>query len=219
MSYFQSLRFKLMLMAVLTGVSVSIVCIWLSVYITNRVKDMAAEMYVGAAADIDSSLIQAMQGVTLDTSWTTSLWLIVWITAFAIIAVPVTICISRIIKPLQATAKYADKLAEGDVYFDVIHDRSDELGVLQGSFQKLVKAQQGQAETIRRIAEGDLTAKVDLLSEKDVIGLSLQKMIDSLNKMFAEVNASAVQVSVGAKQIADGAQSLANGSNEQTISI
>jgi len=219
MNYFQSLRFKLMLMAVLTGVSVSIVCIWVSVYITNRVKEMAAEAYLGAVADADSGLIQALQSVTLDTSWTASLWLIVWITAFAFIAIPVTICISRIIKPLQATAKYADNLAEGDVYFDVIHDRSDELGVLQASFQKLVAAEQEKTETIRRIAEGDLTAKVSLLSEKDVIGLSLQKMITSLNKMFAEVNASAVQVSAGAKQIADGAQSLAHGSNEQAISI
>jgi methyl-accepting chemotaxis protein len=219
MSYFQSLRFKLMLLAVLTGVSVSIVCIGFSTIVTNRIKNMAAEAYLGAAAGADGNLVQALQNITLDTSWATGLWVIVWITTFAALYIPVTISISRIIKPLKTIAKYADYLSEGNVYFEVKKDRNDEIGVIQESFQKLVISQQDQAKMMRQIAEGDLTAKVALLSDKDVIGLSLQKMVDSLNSMFTEINSSAVQVSTGAKQNADGAQSLAHGSNEQAISI
>ena len=75
------------------------------------------------------------------------------------------------------------------------------------------------SEALETVAGNDLTVKLDLLSEKDTMGISLQKMLENLNDMFEEINSSAVQVSTGSKQIADGAQMLAQGSTEQAASI
>ena len=69
------------------------------------------------------------------------------------------------------------------------------------------------------VASGDLTSDITLLSDKDVMGLSLQKMVDNLNEMFGEINSATGQVSIGSKQVADGAQSLAQGSTEQAASV
>ena len=75
------------------------------------------------------------------------------------------------------------------------------------------------SDTLEKIADGDLTTEISLLSENDVMGSSLQKMISRLNEIFREISASTEQVSSGSKQIADGAQSLAQGSTEQAASI
>ena len=219
MSYFKSLRFRLMLLAVSTGIAVSFICIAASFIITNRVKNLAAIAYLNAVSGAGSDIIQTVQNVKVNTSWMAGLWLVIWLATLALLYAPITISIIRIIKPLRITTQYANSLAEGDVYIEVIKNRTDELGLLQESFQKLVSAEQRQAEVIRLISEGDLTVDADLLSEKDVIGHSLQKMIANLNKMFKEISISTDQVSTGARQIAEGAGALAHGATEQAASI
>ena len=219
MSYFKSLRFKLMLLAVITGTAVSFACIAVSVVMSFRIRDMAASAYLGAVAGADSAIVQAVQNIKVDLSWLVWVWVIAWVVIFGCLFVPVTISIKRIISPIRTAASYADELAEGNVYIEVIKNRSDEIGVLQESFQKLVGSINRQSELIQKISDGDLTAEVTLLSEKDVMSLALQKMVDNLGNMFGNINTSADQVSTGAKQIADGAQSLAEGAMEQSALI
>jgi len=75
------------------------------------------------------------------------------------------------------------------------------------------------AQELEGLADGDLTVEVEILSENDVLGVSLYKMEDSLSHMFEEIKASTSQVSAGSRQVADGAQALAQGSTEQAASI
>ena len=208
-----------MLLAVITGTAVSFACIAFSVFMAYHVKEIAANAYLSIAAGADSGLMQAFNNVNVDLSWMAWQWVIVWLVIFACLFFPVTLSIKKIITPLRAVANYADSLAKGDVYIEVVKNRQDEIGLIQENFHKLVEANRRQAEVIRRISEGDLTAEAAIMSEKDVIGLSLTKMINSLNTLFAEIDASATQVSSGAKQIADGAQSLAQGATEQAASV
>lgn len=72
---------------------------------------------------------------------------------------------------------------------------------------------------LKAVADGDLTAEIDLLSDRDTMGISLQKMVSGLNELFKEINTSSVQVSSGSKQISDGAQVLAQGSSEQAAAV
>ena len=219
MSYFKSLRFKLMLLAVLTGVVISFVCIGISIYIAYRVRDMAAIAYIEAAAGADSSIIQAMNSVSVNLNWMVLLWVVAWLAMLACLFIPVTTSIKKIIIPLRTVAKNANDLADGDVYIEVEKNRSDEIGLLQDSFHRLTESIRRQAELIRSIADGDITVDATLSSEKDVIGLSLQKMTGNLNSMFGSINTTADQVSAGSKQLSEGAQSLAQGSTEQAASV
>ena len=97
--------------------------------------------------------------------------------------------------------------------------RKDEIGQLIGSAAAFVGRITEVSQTLEKVASGDLTAELAPQSQKDTLGLSMQKMTDNLNHMFGEINSSSVQVTAGAKQVADGAQALAQGSTQQAASI
>jgi len=75
------------------------------------------------------------------------------------------------------------------------------------------------AKELEAVANGDLTVDVEVLSEDDVLGQSLQNTVINLNFMFGEISSAAAQVTAGAGQIAEGAQTLAQGSTEQAASV
>ncbi|MDR0248159.1 MAG: methyl-accepting chemotaxis protein [Oscillospiraceae bacterium] len=95
----------------------------------------------------------------------------------------------------------------------------DEIGQTIAASASFIKHISDVAQTLERVADGDLTVEVPLLSEHDVIGASLQKTIDGLSAMFSEINASCAQVNTGASQVAEGSQSLAQGSTEQAAAV
>ncbi len=57
---------------------------------------------------------------------------------------------------------------------------NDEIGVLADSMNKMIIFLHEYAEATQRIAEGDLTTKVNTLSDDDEIGIALNKMITNL---------------------------------------
>ena len=95
----------------------------------------------------------------------------------------------------------------------------DEIGQTIGNAANFVKHVSNISDELENVASGDLTSEMELQSDKDKMGLSLRRMIDSLNQIFGDINASSGQVSSGSKQVADGAQSLAQGSTQQAASI
>jgi len=96
---------------------------------------------------------------------------------------------------------------------------SDEIGQAISGSAAFVNHVTHIAEELKDLADGDLTVDVEVLSENDILGVSLHKMEDSLNNMFEEINASSIQVSTGSKQVAEGAQALAQGATQQAASI
>ncbi|MDR0294110.1 MAG: methyl-accepting chemotaxis protein, partial [Oscillospiraceae bacterium] len=95
----------------------------------------------------------------------------------------------------------------------------DEIGNLTAGIVAFVSRVTDIAKELETVAGGDLTSDIKPLSNSDVMGNSLQKMVGNLNNMFGEINNSTSQVSAGAKQVADGSQALAQGSTEQAASV
>ncbi|MCL2109266.1 MAG: methyl-accepting chemotaxis protein [Oscillospiraceae bacterium] len=95
----------------------------------------------------------------------------------------------------------------------------DDMGHLIAASAEFVRHVSEVGRVLETVADGDLTQEIVLLSDKDTIGFSLQKMRDNLNRMFREIYTSAAQVSSGSKQIADGSQELAQGSNLQAAAV
>ena len=95
----------------------------------------------------------------------------------------------------------------------------NEIGVVARAAGSLIQHLMSIENSIEGISNGDLSVTVEILSEKDVIGNSLAKMVSHLNDMFEGISSSGVQVAAGSKQIADGAQALAQGATEQAVSI
>lgn len=81
-------------------------------------------------------------------------------------------------------------------------------------------------DKLGRISSGDLTVDIDVISEKDSLGLAITKMVNGLNTMFVGIRKAANFVTLGTEQIAkgtehisQGAQDLASGSTEQSASV
>ncbi|MDR1692274.1 MAG: MCP four helix bundle domain-containing protein, partial [Oscillospiraceae bacterium] len=155
--------------------------------------------------------------------------IIVVLVIAVVIAMILAFYISGLIsKPLRALSDFMKKAGStGDISMTQEDaDTSMNYGQIRDEIGETIKNTSSfllhithMSDMLRKIANGDLTPDIKLLSENDTIGTSLKTMLDSLNNMFGEIHNSTNQVSTGAKQIADGSQALAQGSTEQAASV
>ncbi|MCL2045634.1 MAG: methyl-accepting chemotaxis protein [Oscillospiraceae bacterium] len=159
-----------------------------------------------------------------------ALYRVVVVTIIALAAsVFLSIYISGLIsKPLTTLTAFMEKASStGDLIFDEtdlaqIDEMSkarDETGRMISACTAFINRVTDISRVLEIIAQGDLTPDVSLLSDKDTMGHSLEKMIDELNGMFHKINATTDQVATGSRQIANGAQALAQGSTQQASAI
>ncbi len=66
-----------------------------------------------------------------------------------------------------------------------------------------------------KISEGDLTVQAKALSEKDVLGQALVKMLENLRETMSEVTAASANVATGSEEMSSTAQQLSQGATEQ----
>jgi len=102
------------------------------------------------------------------------------------LAIALAIFISRAIcVPINKLKVIAEQLAIGDI--DVVVDTSgqDEVGDMSRSMKEMVNTIRASADCATLIAEGDLSAKVEIKSEKDIMGHSMQRMIANLSENAA----------------------------------
>jgi methyl-accepting chemotaxis protein len=165
-----------------------------------------------------------------DKLFSTMLILIIIVLVVAIVVAMIfSTYISGIIsKPLIALTGFMKKASTtGDLVFsrdeqNTIREYSlirDEIGQCITATAAFVEHINSVSESLQKLADGDLTVKMNVLSDKDTIGVSMKATIDNLNNMFSEINTASSQVTMGASQIADGAQSLASGSTQQAATL
>ena len=157
---------------------------------------------------------------------------IIMFVIFVLVGVAIFIVVSvttgRIVNPLMFLTAFMKKAAvTGDITLSD-EDRhtirkyseiKDEIGECIDSTSQYILHIHDVEKSLRSVSEGDLTAELELLSEHDVVAVSLKTMTERLNRMFGEINVSANQVSSGSKQVADGSQTMARGATEQSASI
>jgi len=160
--------------------------------------------------------------------FTVSLIIIISV-AMVIIAVLTALLMANLVsKPIITLSTFFRKAGStGDITItgeEEKHLRSfmqteDEMGQMMKDSSAFIDHIVHMSQTLDIVARGDLTVNTEVLSEADIIGVSLNKMVDNLNILFAAINTSSEQVTFGTKQIAEGAQQLAIGSTEQAEAI
>ncbi len=83
-----------------------------------------------------------------------------------------------ITKPLNLTVNAATRIASGDLEVDLsaTEKRRDELGILLQAFGKMVATLRDVSVRADEISKGDYSIKIAPRSEKDILGVSLQRM-------------------------------------------
>ncbi len=181
-----------------------------------------------ATADIEAAMTTQINA-TSDTA-TLALWAALILAGVSlIIGIVLALYISKLIsKPLIVLTAFMKKASEsGDItlraedqaVITAMGKARDEIGQTISATAAFIQNMIDVSQTLQAIAGRDLTISPKVLSDQDVMGVSLRDMLSNLNNMFGEINNSTAQVSTGAKQIADGSQALAQGSTEQAASV
>ena len=142
------------------------------------------------------------------------------IIAGVIFAVILGAVIAKIISgPVNKMVEAADKLTLGDVDVNIDVNSKDEIGKLAESLKAMIVNIRAQAKAAERIATGDLTVKVAVRSEKDLLGQKLYELVEKNNEVLSNISIASEQVAAGSKQVSDSSIALSQGATEQASSI
>ncbi len=196
----------------------------------NNMTDMANK--TDAAFDTLSAHITEVSVRQMSNDQITAWALIGTVAAVIVFALVTAILLGNrisgmIAQPMEVFAAFAKILAVGDVDVGkvttdkdrMLAKRKDEIGTLASSFDRVIESTTLMAQQTSRIAGGDLTVEVTVRSQEDVLGQSLQQLVEKMHDMVAEIAASANQVDAGAKQVADSSVALSQGATEQASSV
>lgn len=117
-----------------------------------------------------------------------------------------------------------DKLAEGDLaYFNsdlVIPPGSkDGVTLLAYSFFRLLAYTREIVKNTKQVAAGDLTTKIHVTSEKDMLGKALTELVSNTHQAVSAISVTADQVSSGANMVSNSSLELSQGATAQASSI
>ncbi|GLI39770.1 HAMP domain-containing protein [Geobacter hydrogenophilus] len=106
-----------------------------------------------------------------------------------IIGTLISIFITKsITAPLARAMDVSNRLAEGDLSVEIDVDRTDETGRLLASMKNMVESMRILAAAAEKVAEGDLSVKVEARSEQDILARNLARMLDTLNSLQKETD-------------------------------
>jgi len=148
--------------------------------VQNEIKSTMAQKIKLADERSTQNTKEANSSVTL---------MLIFLVGGVLASIFLGVFISRIISnPIKTVSEIAEKVAKGDVDVHIVQKSTDEIGNLVGVFKDLVEAIKGQVDVANKIATGDVNVKVEIRSEKDVLGQSLQKVVDTVKELVAEAN-------------------------------
>jgi methyl-accepting chemotaxis protein len=119
---------------------------------------------------------------------------------------------------LRRATILADAVAIGDLHREVKPAANDEIKDLIDSMNRMTANLRATAQVADAIADGDLSVEAKPLSDKDALGLALQRMTEKLRAVVADSLSAAGQVSTGAEQLSSASQELSAGASEQAAS-
>jgi len=96
--------------------------------------------------------------------------------------------LDAVIGPLNVAASCMDRLSEGDFPDKITEEYRGDFNDIRNSLNRLISNLQGTVRVAEKIAEGDLSVEVTILSEKDMLGKSLSKMVGTARAIVGDIN-------------------------------
>jgi methyl-accepting chemotaxis protein len=171
-------------------------------YITYVKKAMADE---SAEAQAEASRAEIMLLSLVITSLIIAVAAALWI----------ALSISR---ALGRAVGLADAVAVGDLSQKIDVVSNDEIGDLVNSLNKMTLNLNATAAVANEISQGNLLVQAKRLSDRDSLGIALERMVDKLRQIVSEALAAAQNVSAGTQELSASAEQLSQGATEQASS-
>jgi len=124
----------------------------------------------------------------------------------------------NISRGLARAVGLADAVAIGDLSHKIDASSDDEVGDLIKSLNAMTVNLNTTAGVANEIARGNLTIDAKRLSEKDTLGIALERMVEKLRQIVSEALTAAHNVSAGSQELSASAEQLSQGATEQASS-
>ena len=119
---------------------------------------------------------------------------------------------------LSRAVGLAEAVAIGDLSQTIAHKSNDEVGDLITSLNAMTSNLKQMAHVADEIANGNLIIEAKRMSDKDTLGLALERMVSKLRQIVSEALTAAQNVSAGSQELSASAEQLSQGATEQASS-
>jgi methyl-accepting chemotaxis protein len=116
---------------------------------------------------------------------------------------------------LRKIAELADAVAIGDLNTSVSVTTNDEIKDLVDTVNRMTANLRTTAGLADKIADGDLTVQPKPLSDKDTLGMALERMVERLRSVVGNALSSSDNVSSGSQELSATAEQVSQGATEQ----
>ena len=93
-----------------------------------------------------------------------------------------------ITRPMKLLTETANKIAVGDVTQTIDYKSNDEIGELAESFRAMAAMIRERSQIAEAISKGDLSASVEIKSDKDLLSKGLARVTDNLKALIADTD-------------------------------
>jgi methyl-accepting chemotaxis protein len=141
-------------------------------------------------------------------------------TALALAALAGFFLTRNISRPLQELTGIAERITVGDLSVDVRTDaRTDEVGVLARTFDRMTRSLRSMAAAAEQIAAGDLRSVIEPQSSKDVLGNAFGRMSENLRAQIRELVEGANVLGSAASEIVASTSQLAASASQSAAAV
>ena len=112
----------------------------------------------------------------------------------------------------------ANAVAAGDLGQQVAAGSNDEIRDLIDAMNRMTASLAATAKVADEIAAGNLDVAAKRASDKDVLGIALETMLEKLRAIVGEVSTAVHNVSSGSQELSASAEQLSQGATEQASS-
>ena len=148
----------------------------------------ASESHLAASADSTATTVR----------WAVILFALLEVAIASALAVVLT---RRISGGTRRILQAAEGISLGDLDQRVENTSRDEIGQTSRAFQNMVGYLQDMADSVTRVAQGDLTVTVVPKSDHDVLGAAVAEMVEALRGIIAQVSTAAADMSAASQEL------------------
>lgn len=193
-----------------------------------KVNLLGHEVLSNTIIDMSENVQANMQQTKL--SGLITLWVVIIISLISLItAILMALGIMRsITRPIEHMRRILGQIGQtGDLTVDsgtleTLKDAAtgkDEIAECIAALIVMVERLDIIDKSLSFVADGDLTLQIELQSQRDTMGLAVQKMIENLNQKFDTIAGATNSVSVKAGELSEGSMMLTSGSDAQARSV
>jgi len=121
-------------------------------------------------------------------------------------------------KGLGKIADLANAVALGDLDQRVNITTNDEIKDLVETVNRMTENLRATAAIADKVADGDLTVETKPLSDKDTLGIALQRMVERLRGVVSDAISASENVSAGSQELSSASEQVSQGATEQASS-